>query len=102
MRGKTVSKFTCSDHPLEIEIGRHKGTPRHERPRSLCQNGQMEDDEHLLFSCNLYNSIRTRYNFEHFTTPQDLFTGNGCDLLGKLLAEVFKTRQDMNKVRVIS
>ena len=56
---RTIAKFRCSDHVLEIEKGRHKGTPRHERLCTMCHNGQVEDEEHFLFSCNIYNSLKS-------------------------------------------
>ena len=76
---RTIAKFRCSDHVLEIEKGRHKGTPRHERLCTMCHNGQVEDEKHFLFSCNSFNLLRAKYNF-NFTAAQDLFTENNCDI----------------------
>ena len=60
---RAIAKLKCSDHALEIEKGRHKEKPRHERICTLCHNGQIEDEEHFLFSCRIYNTLRVKYNF---------------------------------------
>ena len=61
----------------------------------MCHNGQVEDEEHFLFSCNTFNSLRAKYNFEHFTAAQDFFTENNCDILGKFLTDAFNIRENM-------
>ena len=42
-----LTKFRTSDHPLEIELGRYKKIPRHQR---LCKTCKVLDDEiHFFF-----------------------------------------------------
>ena len=61
----------------------------------MWHNGQVEDEEHFLFSCNTFNSLRAKYNFEHFTAAQDFFTENNCDILGKFVTDAFNIRENM-------
>ena len=61
----------------------------------MCHNGQVEDEEHFLFSCNSFNLLRAKYNFENFTAAQGLFTENNCDLLRTFLTEAFNIRENM-------
>ena len=61
---------TCFD--LAIETGRYNRTPREERLCSLCD--VVEDEQHVLFSCRAYNTVRTQFTkllAEH-PTPRDL------------------------------
>ena len=92
---RAIAKLRCSDHALEIEKGRHKGIPRTERTCTLCHNSQIEDEEHFLFLCNTYNSLRHKYNVEHFTVPQEFFNDTNYNILGKYLIEAFTTRHDI-------
>ena len=57
---KIVAKFRCSDHRLEIEIGRHKNIKVEERICQLCK-GNVETEIHFLQECPLYANLRTKY-----------------------------------------
>ena len=51
-----LAKFRTSDHPLEIELGRYKKFPRHQR---LCKTCKVLDDEiHIFLQCQINNNIR--------------------------------------------
>ena len=54
---KVISKFRCSDHPLEIEKGRHKKLSVEERICKLCRT-DVETEMHFLKSCPIYDKIR--------------------------------------------
>jgi hypothetical protein len=43
-----LAKFRTSDHPLEIELGRYKKIPRHQR---LCKTCKVLDEEIHFFRC---------------------------------------------------
>ena len=47
---KFITKFRCSDHKLEIEVGRHKKIPRENRVCRQCPN-DIETELHFLCSC---------------------------------------------------
>ena len=96
-----ISKLRCSDHVLEIEKGRHQRgnirTLRSERICTLCKNGQVEDEEHFLIKCGIYNSLRTKYKFEQFTEALVFFSEENLSTLGKYLIEAFITREKIIK-----
>jgi len=56
---KIITKFRCSDHKLEIEIGRHNSTPPDERICKLCHDG-IENEMHFLCKCPAYADLRKR------------------------------------------
>ena len=96
-----ISKLRCSDHTLEIEKGRHvKGktpTPRNERICTICNNGQVEDEEHFLLKYDVYNSFRIEHKFENFTEALEFFREENLSTLGKYLIEAFETRKKIIK-----
>ena len=57
---KCITKFRCSDHRLEIEIGRHKNKKVEERVCKTCGQG-IENEEHFLRWCPRYTPLRQRY-----------------------------------------
>ena len=57
---KCISKFRCSDHSLEIEVGRHKKMKIEERICKICQ-GAVGTEEHFLRFCPILNELRSRY-----------------------------------------
>jgi hypothetical protein len=51
-----LTKFRTSDHPLEIELGRYKKIPRHQR---LCKTCKVLDDEiHFFLQCQINDNLR--------------------------------------------
>ena len=61
---KVISRIRCSNHPLEIEKGRHKNpkTPREERLCNLCDQYTVEDESHFLLECSTYNHLKDHYH----------------------------------------
>ena len=59
-----LSKMRVSAHKLAIESGRYTRikTPKRERLCTVCNSGEIEDEEpreeHFLLNCNAYTSIR--------------------------------------------
>ncbi|XP_052217139.1 uncharacterized protein LOC127835010 [Dreissena polymorpha] len=53
------AKFRCVVAPLKIETGRYQGIVPNERFCFNCIN-QVEDEYHVLMSCNLYEDIREK------------------------------------------
>ena len=57
-----LTKLRISAHELQIEMGRRKNIPREERHCKWCKisigMGILEDEEHLLYSCDLYSPVR--------------------------------------------
>ena len=49
-----LSKFTLSDHELNIETGRHHNIKRDERYCPFCNDNSIEDEYYILFQCSKY------------------------------------------------
>ena len=56
-----ITRWRLSNHKLRIETGRYcrPKIPRNERKCMTCN--VVEDEDHVLFSCVLYDSIRVKY-----------------------------------------
>ena len=91
---RAIAKLRCSDHALEIEKGRHKGIPRPERTCTLCRNDQVEDEEHFLFICKTYNSLKMKYNLDDCVAAQEFLNETNHNTLGRYLKEAFTIRDD--------
>ena len=55
---KCFISFRISSHKLEIERGRYKKLDLKDRPCKICNTGAIEDEQHLLFNCSAYHSLR--------------------------------------------
>ena len=58
---KTLTKFRCSDHILEIKVGRQKNLMFEERICKLCNSGEVETELHFLGQCPAYTQLRSHY-----------------------------------------
>ena len=89
---KIISKIRCSDHPLEIERGRHLNIPRVERICETCTEGVIEDEEHFLLKCKIYQPLREKH---HMNTDNihNFFNTQNQDNLAKYLTSAFKLRE---------
>ena len=70
---RTLAKFRCSAHTLDIEVGRHKGFPEKDRIHQRCSLSCIENDEHFLLTCNACNELRDKLLQHH----QELFPNFG-------------------------
>ena len=55
-----IAKLRCGILPLEIETGRWRSKPEHERLCKDCNNGEIENENHFLFRCTTYTEERQR------------------------------------------
>ena len=61
---RALSKLRCSNHKLEIEVGRHHNIPKNERFCKFCLKINLycvEDEYHFICNCSLYNTLRIEY-----------------------------------------
>ena len=58
---KCFMSFRISTHKLEIEVGRYKNISALNRICNVCSSGEIEDERHLIFSCNKYSSLRQSF-----------------------------------------
>lgn len=75
--------FRCGTAPLKIETGRYEGLPVEQRTCLFC-DGSVEDEQHVLIACPLYNDIR-----------EDLFTST------ELLCPEFRLLTDNQKFEFV-
>ena len=61
--------FKTSCHDLEIERGRYRNIPRHERLCKLCDKDVVEDEYHFLLCCEFYKDLRCVYIPEKYRSP---------------------------------
>ena len=64
MDGKRhYTKFRTSNHKLAIEILRYKRptVPREQRLCEFCDQSEIEDEYHMIFSCKIYADLRKTF-----------------------------------------
>ena len=59
-----LSKLRISALKLAIEGGRYLNIPKHERICAACNSGEVEDEEHFLLNCSLYNAVKASSVFK--------------------------------------
>lgn len=71
----SLSRFRCSCHDLRVERDRYLPAslkpPRHLRSCLLCASSAVEDEQHMVFDCPLYDHIRFEFA-ELFSTRHTL------------------------------
>ena len=93
-----ITRWRLSNHELKVETGRRE-TPFVPRALRLCTTcGVVEDEEHVVYNCPLYNAIRV--TFREFVTKYPVVTRvfnpeNSDDAreLGKFLIAIEKERK---------
>ena len=90
---KIIAKIRCSDHMLEIEKGRHRKIPREERVCKVCNDNEVETEDHFLTKCKLYDNIKTKHNITRTENSILLIRDTNPEIFGKYLLEAFKERE---------
>ena len=100
---KSITKFRCSDHHLEIEIGRHKKIPEPLRTCKICCH-EIENEKHFLCSCPGYKAIRAHYFYQEVINDHSWIDILKCKeketayKLGNFLTKSFKARESTLKL----
>ena len=58
---RAITKLRTSSHKLEIETGRWNKIPRDQRICKNCILNKIEDENHLLFECQMYATDRNEF-----------------------------------------
>lgn len=105
---KAVAKFRCSNHNLNIEMGRHAGIQREFRTCSYCLRHDnlycIEDEFHAFFECKLYDDIRQRFLPTHLYNNKSLFefyrilTLNNSDMVKQIANYIFHILKRRNNL----
>ena len=90
---KVISRTRCSNHPLEIEKGRHKNPiiPRQERFCKLCYDQVVEDEDHFILRCTTYSHLRDHYQIYQDNVP-DVLNMEDQQRLAKFLLSAYELR----------
>ena len=93
---KTIAKFRCSNHNLQIEKGRHchPKVDRNERRCKQCVDRNVETEAHFLLECSKYDLLKQKYNLTDLTSIQQYMYDTPKDKLGKYLIEAFLVRKN--------
>ena len=89
---KIITRWRLSNFQLAIETGRYK-RPKVERNRRLCQTCLViEDEEHALMSCRLYNQVREKHAdlFESSNNVKSLLNPKSLEKLYKVANVLFE------------
>ena len=89
---KVITKIRCSDHPLEVEKGRHRNVPRESRICKLCPLGEVETEDHFLTKCAFFDRLKLKHDLPHTTDSKDFVNNTEYDKLGRFLTEAFAVR----------
>ena len=94
-----ITKWRLSSHRLHIETGRSESpkTPRDERTCRIC-DGIIEDEQHALFECELYNATRLKHKhlFEKYKSVKEILNPQSiadAEDLGEVLIAIENTRK---------
>ena len=93
-----LANFRCSCHRLEIEVGRHKNTPKAERICAYCAHHgtrTVESEYHFIMICPSYEVLRNKYidnkykRFPSICKFVALFNSSSAAVLTDLAAFIF-------------
>ena len=90
---KAIAKLRCSDHALEIEKGRHRGTDRNRRLCKLCQDNEIETEDHFLSKCKFFKTLKTKHELPQTTTSTRIMWDTMPETLGKYLIDAWSERE---------
>ena len=107
---KTLARFRLSNHSLQIETRRHHNIAREERLCNFCHSGDVENESHLLLTCEAYgdipvnfiNSLKndlttTETNVNEPTLSVDIMKSTASDTILKLSKFIFSCFEERLK-----
>ena len=105
-RYRTVlTRWRLSSIDINIETGRYKHIPRHDRICNCCTSNEIEDENHVIFECSAYNEIRVSYDIlTCYSSVKSVLNPKSnveaCNVAAYLL-DIEKTREKHLSTRVI-
>ena len=97
-----ITRWRLSNHRLHIETGRY-AIPKLHRSQRFCKSCviQVEDEDHIIFRCNLINSLRGKYHdiLSKYVTLKDFLNpSNAADArrIGSFLIQIEKVHDELN------
>ena len=95
---KAITKIRCSDHPLEVEKGRHLNIPRENRICKICPLREMETEHHFLIRCPFFDRLKIKHGLPHTEQIKNFVTNTEHNKLGQYLTEAFDMRKKQIEV----
>ena len=95
---KAITKVRCSDHPLQIETGRHRDIPRDDRLCRLCPLNVVETEEHFLTSCTFFYRYKPKYDLVDIIDAKSLMLNTEHAVLGSYLSKALLERKKIQRV----
>ena len=97
---RLISRFRCGCHGLRVDTGRFGAVrlAREDRLCEVCNSASVEDEEHFLFECPVYASIRHTHSAlfqDQFPTIASVVNTDSPSLLGHYLKQCFSLRQSI-------
>ena len=107
-----LTRFRCSSHVLNIEMGRRNGILLEDRLCAFCENNGIvviEDEYHFLLHCPRYNTIREKYLNKHlvlytvisYSNFIEIMTAKNVDLIQNLAYYVYYSFELKNTPAVV-
>ncbi len=62
----TLCRFRTLNHKLPIEAGRWQNIERDDRKCHLCNNSELGDEYHYIFTCSFFNNDRKKFINNYF------------------------------------
>ena len=93
-----ISKFLCVSHRLKVETGRHMNVPREERICEHCTLNEVEDEEHFIFKCPAYATIRAQH-FGNEVSDIDMMTLDP-KILASFLRKAYSLRDEISESKL--
>ena len=90
---KATTKIRCSDHPLEVEQGRHKSISRENRICKICPSKEVETEEHFLTKCTFFDRYKPNHDISFTQNADTIITNTYPALLGKYLVQSLGERK---------
>lgn len=95
---KAITKIRCSDHPLEVEKGRHLNIPRENRICKICPLREMETEHHFLIRCPFFDRLKIKHGLPHTEQIKNFVNNTEHNKLGQYLTEAFDMRKKQIEV----
>ena len=76
-----IAKLCLGILPIRVETGRYNNTIRKERICLICNNGNIEDEYHVMFYCEIYKASRSTLLTYASQIEKDFITFNDTQKL---------------------
>ena len=93
-----ITRFRTVSHSLAVEKLSWSNVPREQRICGQCNLGVVEDEQHHVFECSLYDIVRVEFRslFRECGNDLDRFLNhNNCGAVGQFLLNCDRPRNSL-------